>query len=313
VAVLFGLAFGLSVCAPATVDALVIGVGDQTPTMFKDPRFLALRIGYARFDVAWDAIDKPAEREKVGEWLAAARKAGVEPLVSFDHDYRRRWHRTLPSPARFATAFSHFHARFPWVHDFATWNEANYCGEPTCHRAARVAAYYLAMRRVCAHCNVLAAELLDVGGMVAWIDQFRAALHGEPAIWGLHNYVGANRLRTTSTAALLKATSAPIWFTETGGIVSRNNHSSLGFPESATHAAAVTRFIFDRLARLSPRVQRIYIYQWDGAGPRASWDSGLIGPNGKVRPAYADFVYALALATGQLRSVLPRGSAARGA
>jgi hypothetical protein len=141
---------------------------------------------------------------------------------------------------------------------------------------------------------LLGAELLDVPSMTRWVAEFQRALHGhEPAIWGLHNYIGANRLQTASTRALLRATRAPIWFTETGGLVSRHNHSANNFPESAEHAAAVTRFLFTRLARLSGRIRRIYIYQWDGGGFRASWDSGLIAPNGRARPAYAVFVQAL--------------------
>ena len=50
-------------------------------------------------------------------------------------------------------------------------------------------------------------------------------------VWGLHNYIGANRLQSQSTESLLKVTHAAIWFTETGGLVSRHNHSSTGFPE----------------------------------------------------------------------------------
>jgi hypothetical protein len=140
---------------------------------------------------------------------------------------------------------------------------------------------------------VIGAELLDEPNMVQWAHQFRAALGGEPMVWGLHNYIGANRLQATSTKALIRATRAPIWFTETGGLVSRRNHHSIGFPESAAHAALVTSFLFDVLARLSPRITRIYIYQWDGAGRGASWDSGLIAPNGTPRPAYDVFVRAL--------------------
>jgi hypothetical protein len=47
------------------------------------------------------------------------------------------------------------------------------------------------------------------------------------------------------------------------------------------------RFIFDRLARLSPRVARIYIYHWRSATSHDSWDSALIGSDGVRRPAFA--------------------------
>ena len=61
-----------------------------------------------------------------------------------------------------------------------------------------------------------------------------------------------------------------------------------------SHAAKVTEFVFARLARLSSRIKRVYIYQWNGPGPKATWDSGLIGPNGSPRPAYDVFVRQLA-------------------
>ena len=213
----------------------------------------------------------------------------MHPLISFEHSWIADRHRQLPSAAQLARQFRVLHARYPWVTDFATWNEANYCGQPTCHSAVLVAAYYRQMRRICPACNVLAAELLDVPGMVAWVRDLRRALGYEPGIWGLHNYIGANRLQSASTQALLSATHAQIWFTETGGVVARHNHSAHDFPESPAHAAVVTRFVFDRLVPLSTRIARVYLYQWNAATHRARaapipWDSALIGPRGAPRP-----------------------------
>jgi hypothetical protein len=267
---------------------VAVGVGDQTPAMFADSRFQALGIEYARLSVPWDALADSRQRQGVDAWLQAALADGVDPLISFDHARGKR-SRALPTPARFEREFRRFHATYPWVTDYATWNEANYSGERTYRRPGLVAAYYRGMRRVCPMCNVLGAELLDVSNMVSWVHQFKQALHGEPEIWGLHNYVGANRLQTGTTRELLAVTRAPVWFTETGGVISRANHSSTGFPLSAAHAAKVMRFLFERLAHLSTRIERIYVYQWDGGGPKASWDSGLIAPNGRARPGYAVF------------------------
>jgi hypothetical protein len=279
----------LAICTSA--NALLIGVADQTSAMFGDPRFRALDIRYVRRSVAWDALHYSWQRSELDAWLMAARADGARPLISFDHSRQSEKHRELPSAVRFAREFRHFRSLYPWVSDFATWNEANYCGEPTCHHAALVASYYRQMRHICPSCHVLGAELLDVPNMTQWVGQFRRALHGADAsIWGLHNYIGANRLHSASTRALLAITRAQIWFTETGGLVSRHNHSTSDFPQSASHAGIVTRFVFERLAALSKRITRIYVYQWDGAGPKASWDSGLIAPGGKPRPAYTVFV-----------------------
>ena len=51
--------------------------------------------------------------------------------------------------------------------------------------------------------------------------------------------------------------------------------------------------MFSTLAKLSPRVQRVYVYHWDtGVGNAVemdgrTWDSGLIGPDDKPRPSLA--------------------------
>ena len=48
----------------------------------------------------------------------------------------------------------------------------------------------------------------------------------------------------------------------------------------------MTDYIFNRLARVSPRISRVYLYHWDSGGPLASWDSGLIDHQGNPRPAF---------------------------
>jgi hypothetical protein len=280
-------ATGGALAASTATRGLVVGIGEQHSAMFGDPRFSALDIRYARLAIGWNALESRSESRALATWLRAARADGVHPLISFEHSWIAGHHRQLPSAAAFARQFRLLHKRYPWVTDFAVWNEANYCGQPTCHSPGVVAAYYRLARVACPSCNVLASELLDVPGMVTWVDRVRQALGYEPGLWGLHNYIGANRLSTASTRALLGATHGQIWFTETGGVVARHNHSSHDFPESAAHAATVTRFVFDRLVPLSPRVARVYLYQWSaGTHRRESWDSGLIGPHGTPRPAF---------------------------
>ena len=106
-------------------------------------------------------------------------------------------------------------------------------------------------------------------------------------IWGLHNYIDANRFRTRGTKSLLKAVKGDVWFTETGGIVKRNNGSPIQFPESTAHAAKATTWVF-KLAELSPRVRRVYLYHWIAADPSPlpTWDSALVDSRDRPRPAY---------------------------
>src|SRR5689334_23521342 len=84
---------------------------------------------------------------------------------------------------------------------------------------------------------------------------------------------------------MLHAVRGQVWFTETGGIVARHNRHKVTFPESARHAAVATRFVFRRLVPISHRVTRVYIYQWNAGPPPQTWDSGLVGPTGRARPA----------------------------
>ena len=272
----------LACAAPA--GALTVGIADNKADMFFDPRFASSGVGQARISVGWDVLSSPWQTQQLDQWLTAAHNADVDALVSFGHSRTDR--RSLPSPERYLYEFRRFRARYPWVKEFATWNEANHCGEPTCHRPALVAAYYRNLRRECRDCRILAAEVLDMPNMVTWVRSFKRAAHQEPRYWGLHNYIDANRARTTGTRRMLKAVKGQVWFTETGGIVRRTNRHKVTFPESAKHAATATRFLFNKLVPLSRRVTRVYIYHWNADATPTTWDSALIGPTGRVRPAY---------------------------
>jgi polysaccharide biosynthesis protein PslG len=273
-----------ALCAASSAQALTIGIADQKPDMFTDPRFLASDLHYARRAVPWDALTSPTQTAQLDAWLAGARDAHVIPLLSFTHSSANR--RQLPSPERLLYEFRRFRARYPWVTDYASWNEANHCGEPTCHRPELVAAYWRKLRIACPTCRILAAEVLDMPNMTSWVKAFRRVAKVEPRYWGIHNYIDANRLRTLGTRRLLKAVKGQIWFTETGGIVSRTNRRKVTFPESAEHAAIATRWVFDDLIPLSRRITRVYLYHWNSEPGPKTWDSALIGPTGKPRPAY---------------------------
>ena len=52
------------------------------------------------------------------------------------------------------------------------------------------------------------------------------------------------------------------------------------------HAADAVRFIFDRLVPLSPRIRRVYLYNWRANPGPSTWDSALTNADGTPRPAY---------------------------
>jgi hypothetical protein len=282
----------------------IVGIGDDKPDLFKDPRFLALGIENVRYDMSWDALSVDYQRAKVTKWLNEAKADGLSVLVTIDHSDRvitQRVHgkkrrisqaRVLPSVAAYLKAFKAFRRRFPWVRQFAIWDETNFYGEPTYDKTTLVAGYYRALRTACPKCTILAAELLDVPKgdavpMTTWAHKFIKALGRQPGYWGLDNFEDANHLTTTNTRELLAAVRGNIWLDETGGIVSRSNGGKHpGFPESAAHAAKVDRYLLDTIGSLSPRIQRIYLYEWDANTSHDSWDSALISPTGKPRAGY---------------------------
>lgn len=270
---------------------VLLGIADQKAETFSDPRMHALGMGRARIAVSWDVLEIDYERERLDRWVAAALRSGVQPLISFQHSARER--RSLPSPVGFTEQFLAVRKRYPQVTQFATWNEANHCGEPTCHRPELVAAYWRKLSLACRECTVLAAEVLDMKNMSRWILDFRAHTRRkyrgaarEPAFWGLHNYVDANRFRTIGTRRMRAHTRGQIWLTEVGGIVSRNNRSDLDLPRGPRHAARATKFLLERLVPQTRRIRRLYLYHWQVDDLQGTWDSGLITPAGNERPAY---------------------------
>ena len=283
------LAAALVLLVPSSASALVVGVADQKADMFLDKRFGDLGIRHARIAIPWDAMRHGFERDIVDRWMFLARLNKVEPLVGFNHSRVNR--RQLPTPDQFQREFRKFRKRYPWVKTFATWNEANHCGQPTCRREKLVATYWRRLRQACpTKCTILAAELLDMPNMRSWAREFRRHSVVEPKIWGLHNYVEANRFKSDRLRTLLRTVKGKVWLTEVGGLVKRRTkrkrYTVRAIPESPAHAKRVTDFLFDELLPVNKRITRVYLYHWNASSNRDSWDSALIGPNGERRPAY---------------------------
>lgn len=276
-----------ALAAPAPASALVIGIADQKPDMFEDSRFEDLGIKDARLTVAWDALNYEWQVREIDTWMKAARRDGVQPLLSFGPSRTQRM--VVPTPERLKYEFRQFRKRYPWAKTWATWNEANHCGSRMCNRPKTVAAYYRKMRQECRTCTLLAAELLDMPNMLTWTRRFKHYAKVEPRYWGLHNYVEANRFHATSLKKLLRRVKGQVWLTEVGGIVKRRTNKRFTvkrIPESEAHAYRVTQYIFDDVVPLSRRITRVYLYHWNASTTRDSWDSALIGPSGKRRRAF---------------------------
>ena len=281
---LLALSLVLAVCADA--GALTVGLGDQDPSAFADPRLRALRLKVARIVVPWDAAT--SEPAAVQAQLDAIRAAGMTAHVAFEH---RRSDRcpgnpcVVPTAGEYRAAVAAFHARFPQVTTFTTWNEANHQSQPVAARPEAVAGYYAQLRAVCPACTVVAGDVLDSGSYVRWLQRFRAAATGDPRLWGLHNYGDATYGTTTGTDAVLGAVVGTLWIEETGGIVTLRNaagRTTLAVSEPRAAAAIDQAFA---IARTRPRIARMYVYQWQ-AGSDDRFDAGLARPDGGLRPSY---------------------------
>jgi hypothetical protein len=275
----------LVLAVPAKAAPLV-GIGEQNPSMFSDLRWRALGLKDVRVIAGYDALHSGWQRADLDAYMAAAHAAGARVLLGFGHSRIEGREHHLPSVATFRREFLAFRARYPWVKDYLTWNEANHCSQPTCNSPERAASFYMTIRSHCHGCRIVAADVLDGTKMVPWVKRFAHVVGTTKLIWGLHNYIDANRFRTRGTKALLKAVKGDVWFTETGGLVKRENGSTVEFPGSTRHAADATNWVF-KLAALSPRVRRVYIYHWTPpTSPNPTWDSALVDSRDRPRPAY---------------------------
>jgi hypothetical protein len=279
---LLTLPAGASAAAP-----LVVGVGEQNANLFASEPWQRLGTRDVRYIVGWDALNVRWQRAEIDAYMAAAENAGARVLLGFSHARSRskKRRKSLPSPRRFRREFLRFRARYPFIRSYLTWTEGNLRGQPTWRRPDRAGRYYDILRNNCPGCTIVGPSVLDSTDMPRWVRRVEKSAKRRIGIWALHNYIDANRFRTRGTRSLLRATKAKIWFTETGGLVRRDNGSRIEFAGNKKHAVKATRWVL-KLARLSPRVRRIYFYHWTAPRPSATWDSALMDPRGRPRPAY---------------------------
>jgi hypothetical protein len=284
---------------PAYVEPeprVLVGLGENTGSHFGDPLFQATGIRHVRLIVPYDVVRARGRwLAETDAWLAAARREGLEPLVAFGFSARRRlrWH--LPSVAEFRARVREFRWRYPWVREFSTWNEANHKRvQPTGTRPVRTAALYRELRRQCEvdGCHVLAADVLLTGARRTWrwIRTFRRHAGRGPHVWGIHNYPDANRRSARLTRRFLRTVRGEVWFTETGGIVKFGRR----WRRNESRAARALQYVF-KLALVSDRVTRVYVYNWREVRRNRRWDSGLISARGRARQGYWTLLKSLEL------------------
>jgi hypothetical protein len=258
--------------------AVVVGIGDNNPAFFSDPRFVSLGIEESRLVVPWNtAITRDARwRKTTATWLHAAAAAHVTALVSLTGVGN-----AAPAVPDYVRAVRAFLTDFPTARRFTAWNEPDWVYRPLSRNPGLAAAYYDALVNACPGCLVVAGDVyLPAPQLAPWLRRYAAALRHRPAAWALHDYYDVRDHSTAQLQVMQRYTRGQIWLDETGGVERRGHWVSA----SPAQAAADERFLFS-LARRFPRISRIYHYQWQVA-QRGGWDSALVGLDGRLRPAY---------------------------
>jgi hypothetical protein len=248
-----------------------------------------LGVHLARDVVPWNAVLNKRDLANVTAWLDAVKHAyHITPFITFQHaDNNGR----APTPGQFLNAFRRFRKLFPWVKEFAPWDEATHSTQPTVHNPWLAASYYNVLAAHCPGCEITAPDILDSDGNVeAWVGSFLEKAHPYPKIWPFNPY---NSVSVGSPALIenfLAAVRGQVWFSEVGGVVWWRFKGRL-ISHGEAYAARVAHNIF-KYAALSSRITRIYYYHWRSPGTpkakaarKATWDAGLVKANGAPRPA----------------------------
>jgi hypothetical protein len=275
-----------------------VGIGDQQVSMFDQDAFQRAKIERVRYFIPWNATDNPTELFRAAAYVQRARAEGMQVFLHISSDDLRRRRAELPSVERYRSRVGRLvrHFRELGVREFGAFNEANHDSQPTYRSPTRAASFFRELYRMvkpgCPGCAVVALDVLDQPGVERYMRSFYGALSAtyrrRATIVGIHNYGDVNRQRTTYTGSIIRQAraynrSTRFWYTETGGIVNFGRK----FRCSTSRAASRLDDMFDLAKRYRRSgVQRLYVYNWTGAGCDARFDAGLTTPGGRTRAGY---------------------------
>ena len=237
--------------------------------MFFDPRFSDLGIRHVRLVVPWDVLNVRWQRQELDQWLHHARRTRAQPLIAFTHSRRTGARRVLPSVDHWSRRFAQLPPPLPVGPRLRDVER----GQPL--RRADVPPGQARRPLLAGDAPPLPAR---AGSSPPSCSTSRTWSRGcassapragvDPEYWGLHNYRDANRMQTTQHAAA--AARDPRQDLAHGDRRHRQppqqEHGRL--PASRRrHAARATRWVFDKLVPLSPRIERVYLYHWNASSP----------------------------------------------
>lgn len=271
-------------CVQTAAADVLTGVSDQRATFFEAPSYRALQINTVRLVVPWDAAGRPGPWDA---WIARAQRDGATIMLALQHENSSDCPRSPCEPPPvddYGDALQALLAKYPAIHEITAWNEPNDRAQPTWEDPALAARYHDEARARCPTCLVVAGDFLDDGSLSSYLSAYQAALRTSPEVWGLHDYLDAMYFRSDGVETMLRQTSVPLWLTETGGIVRLTFADGDVFSYDEQRAADSVAWLYG-LTAARPRIERMYLYQWQGAR-EDHWDSGLLGFDATPRPAY---------------------------
>src|ERR687887_434607 len=189
----------LFVVPTAASAKLVVGISENSPSLFLDPTFKKLHAKHVRVVVSYDVMTrKDDEVARVSDYLSRARSAGIEPLVTFEHsrgdaskcnrkkNFKKRVCR-LPTAKQYQRDIKLFLKAFPFVRLIAPWNEANHFTQPPSRNPRAAARFTNIVHKACRRCRLVVADMLDQADKPsarhptfrktkAYIKEFRRAL-----------------------------------------------------------------------------------------------------------------------------------------
>ena len=299
------LAAGM-VAAPVGAQAATFGISDQQARTFSNPLYAPLKLKHARYVAPYDVMSDTSQRERFEAWYAAAGGARQRMLVSFEHSRTTGKEQTLPTKGQFTKAMKAFKKAFPKVREINTWNEVNRCqtgtrteGQPRgicgaggakglARSAKLLNTYYGVTRKVFTGATIVPLNVLDEKTptrAISYVKAFKRIARPAPKVWGIHNYSDTNRFSTTRTTKIIRAIGAKgdVWLLEAGGQL------KLGTRVFGQNKAAKALRCMFKIAK-NKRIKRAYIYHFNGSQPDATFDAGLIDPDGTTKRKGYDVV-----------------------
>ncbi|HET6998081.1 MAG TPA: fibronectin type III domain-containing protein, partial [Solirubrobacterales bacterium] len=306
---LVALLITLSLGASQARATQITGFADENVGTWSAPTWTAFNntgVKQVRHIVAWNVAYNPGDLATLHAWVNTAQAHGLSVLISFNHNGA-----TPPGVTDYRNAIIKFREEFPGISEYTAWNEPNHhpSSAPNSNPAdlpSLAAAYWFELDRQChlpkygPNCTVAAGDFLDsndVGNFAEYIDQYKAKLASygvSPSVWAIHPYgaVASGNWNALNATFLPRTENKPIWFTEVGAMVCKAGSGLVApnFPAAEASQNVDAGRLLSLINYVGGRVHRTYYYFLSATNgtqaPCPGFDSGLLGANETIRPAF---------------------------